>query len=59
MGSPERRTRCPSQDQRTRLGEAISAVLRAGELPPQAHEAGLTLIGWRARRLPGDGAATE
>ena len=45
-----------SEASRTRLIGEIATVLRQAEVPPEAKRAGLTLIGWLARRLPQDGA---
>ena len=43
-----------TEDQRTRLIGEIATVLNHSELPPDARQAGLTLIGWLARRMPQD-----
>ena len=43
-----------SESNRTRLIGQIATVLRNTELPPDARQAGLTLIGWLARRMPQD-----
>ena len=42
------------EEERTRLIEQITSLLRDNSLPPAAREAGLTLIGWLARRMPGE-----
>jgi hypothetical protein len=44
-----------SEASRTRLIGEIASVLRRPEIPPETRQAGLTLIGWLARRLPQDG----
>jgi hypothetical protein len=38
---------------RTRLIDQITVALQ-GDVPPDARAAGLTLIGWLARRMPGE-----
>ena len=43
-----------SQASRTRLIGEIVAVVRQTDLPPEARKAALTLVGWLARRMPGD-----
>jgi hypothetical protein len=43
-----------SQSNRRKLIGEIAAVVRTREVPPEARQAGLTLIGWLARRMPGD-----
>jgi hypothetical protein len=40
---------------RTRLIAELATLLRDCELPDEARHAGLTLIGWLARRMPGEG----
>jgi hypothetical protein len=40
---------------RTRLIGELAALLRRERLPDDARAAGLTLIGWLARRMPGEG----
>ncbi len=47
-----------SETTRARLIADIASVLRAGEIPSEARAAGLTLIGWLARRLPEDPTVT-
>jgi hypothetical protein len=42
------------EDERTRLIGQIVSLLREGSVPDEAREAGLTLIGWLARRMPGE-----
>jgi hypothetical protein len=43
-----------SQSSRRKLIGEIAAVVRTPLVPPEARQAGLTLIGWLARRMPGD-----
>jgi hypothetical protein len=43
-----------AEEQRTRLIGDIARVLREGALPDEARAAALTLIGWLARRMPGE-----
>lgn len=42
------------EEDRTRLIGQIASLLRETSLPEEAREAGLTLIGWLARRMPGE-----
>jgi hypothetical protein len=42
------------EDERTRLIGQIASLLRETSIPAEAREAGLTLIGWLARRMPGE-----
>ncbi len=42
------------EDERTRLISQIASLLRESSLPQETREAGLTLIGWLARRMPGE-----
>ncbi|MDI1430676.1 hypothetical protein QHF89_14385 [Polyangium sorediatum] len=42
------------EEERTRLIAQIASLLRENALPPAAREAGLTLIAWLARRMPGE-----
>lgn len=42
------------EEERTRLIGQIASLLRENSLPPAAREAGLTLIAWLARRMPGE-----
>jgi uncharacterized protein YidB (DUF937 family) len=42
------------EEERTRLIGQIANLLREGSVPEDAHKAGLTLIGWLARRMPGE-----
>jgi hypothetical protein len=43
---------------RTRLIAELTSLLRDCELPDEARTAGLTLIGFLARRMPGETAST-
>lgn len=43
-----------SQASRTRLIGQIATVIRKSDTPSEAKQAGLTLIGWLARRMPQD-----
>lgn len=43
-----------SQASRTKLISEIVSVLRQTNVPPEAMQAGLTLVGWLARRMPHD-----
>jgi glucose-6-phosphate dehydrogenase assembly protein OpcA len=43
-----------AEEQRTRLIGEIASVLRDGPVPEDARAAALTLIGWLARRMPGE-----
>ncbi len=45
-----------SEDERTRLIGEIACLLRSDSIPDEARSAGLTLIGWLARRMPGETA---
>lgn len=42
------------EDERTRLIGQIASLLRESSIPEDARDAGLTLIGWLARRMPGE-----
>lgn len=42
------------EEERTRLIGQIASLLRETSVPAEAREAGLTLIGWLARRMPGE-----
>jgi hypothetical protein len=39
---------------RTKLIGEIASLLDSPEVPPEARQAGLTIIGWLARRMPQD-----
>ena len=39
---------------RTQLISQIASLLRTDQVPDEARQAGLTLIGWLARRMPQD-----
>jgi len=43
-----------AEEERTRLIGDIARVLRDGPVPEDARAAALTLIGWLARRMPGE-----
>ena len=43
-----------AEEERTRLIGDIARVLREGSVPDEARAAALTLIGWLARRMPGE-----
>jgi hypothetical protein len=43
------------EEQRTRLIGELASLLREDSMPDDARAAGLTLIGWLARRMPGEG----
>jgi glucose-6-phosphate dehydrogenase assembly protein OpcA len=43
-----------TEEKRTRLIGDIASVLRDGPVPDDARAAALTLIGWLARRMPGE-----
>ena len=49
----------PVEADRTGLICQIARLLREGALPEDARAAGLTLIGWLARRMPGECASTD
>jgi hypothetical protein len=46
-----------AEEQRTRLIAEIASLLNEGSVPADARAAGLTLIGWLARRMPGEQAS--
>ena len=46
----------PNECERTRLIVEISKLLREPLMPESTRMAGLTLIGWLARRMPGETA---
>jgi len=56
--APEPKVHCTLSDQqhRVRLISDISKLLHDPCVPESAKAAGLTLIGWLARRQPGEGA---
>jgi hypothetical protein len=43
------------EEERTRLIGELANLLREDSVPEDARAAGLTLIGWLARRMPGEG----
>jgi hypothetical protein len=47
-----------AEQERTRLIREIAAVLRDASMSDEARSAGLTFIGWLARRMPGEAAST-
>ncbi len=44
------------ENERTRLINDISRLIREPQMPEGTRSAGLTLIGWLARRMPGEHA---
>ena len=44
-----------AEEERTRLIGEIANLIRGGAVPDEARAAGLTLIGYLARRMPGEG----
>jgi hypothetical protein len=48
--------RVGDENERARLINEISRVIRDPSMPETARTAGLTLIGWLARRMPGEQA---
>ncbi len=44
----------PDESDRTRLINDISRLIREPMMPESTRTAGLTLIGWLARRMPGE-----
>jgi len=47
-----------AEEDRTRLIGEIARVLRDDPVPDDARAAALTLIGWLARRMPGEAVST-
>jgi hypothetical protein len=47
-----------AEQERTRLIGEIASLLREGAVTEEARAAGLTLIGWLARRMPGEPPST-
>jgi hypothetical protein len=47
------------EEQRTRLIAQIASLLSEATMPADARAAGLTLIGWLARRMPGEAASRD
>jgi len=47
----------PEERVRTQLIADIACLVQEGALPDDARAAGLTLIGWLARRMPGEPAS--
>jgi hypothetical protein len=48
-----------AEEDRTRLIGEIANLLRDASMPADARAAGLTLIGWLARRMPGEAASRD
>ena len=48
-----------AEEDRTRLIGEIASLLRDASVPADARAAGLTLIGWLARRMPGEAASRD
>jgi hypothetical protein len=48
-----------AEEDRTRLIGEIANLLRDASMPAEARAAGLTLIGWLARRMPGEAASRD
>ncbi len=48
--------RVAHESDRTRMIGDISRLIREAEIPESARTAGLELIGWLARRMPGESA---
>jgi len=49
----------PSERDRTRLIAELASLLHECHLPEDARCASLTLIGWLARRMPGEAASAD
>jgi hypothetical protein len=49
----------PEERVRTQLIADIACLVQEGALPDEARAAGLTLIGWLARRMPGEAASRD
>jgi hypothetical protein len=47
------------EEQRTHLIAQIASLLSESTMPADARAAGLTLIGWLARRMPGEAASRD
>ncbi|MGK4001264.1 hypothetical protein WMF31_01465 [Sorangium sp. So ce1036] len=47
------------EETRTRLIAQIASLLNDGTMPADARAAGLTLIGWLARRMPGEAPSRD
>ena len=58
VASPVGSSECPCEEsaERTRLIGEITRLLTEPEMPAHTRDAGLTLIGWLARRMPGEPA---
>ena len=46
----------PNEGERARLISDITRLIREPQMPESTRTAGLTLIGWLARRMPGESA---
>ncbi len=46
----------PNEGERARLISDITRLIREPQMPESTRTAGLTLIGWLARRMPGEAA---
>lgn len=53
---PQRCVGLPTEIDRVRLIGELSRILHEPEVPESMRAAGLTLIGWLARRMPGEDA---
>lgn len=53
------RPRMPEEGDRCRLIGDIAKVLRDSAVPEETRAAGLTLIAWLARRMPGECASRD
>jgi hypothetical protein len=47
------------EESRTRLIAQIASLLNEATMPADARAAGLTLIGWLARRMPGEAPSRD
>jgi hypothetical protein len=56
LGAPAGELHPTDEGARTRLIGEISCLLREPAIPESARSAGLELIGWLARRMPGEAA---
>jgi hypothetical protein len=48
-----------AEENRTRLIGELVSLIKSTTMPEDARAAGLTLIGWLARRMPGEGPHTS
>jgi hypothetical protein len=51
--------RMAPEEERTRLIAQIASILNEATTPADARAAGLTLIGWLARRMPGEAPSRD